>query len=103
MLDSFCSMYRSVQNLGLQSWGQYQENAVGRYNMNLISVTIKLNDLSILHPQIYCNAQSVYIVTHKESWDFNPLNATGVNMHQILMLIDNYGIERIKQLHYTWS
>ena len=30
---------------------------------------------------------------------FNPLNATGANMHQIHMLIENYGIERVKLFH----
>ena len=27
---------------------------------------------------------------------FNPLNATGANAHQVPMLSDNYGIERVK-------
>ena len=27
---------------------------------------------------------------------FNPLNATGANMHQVAMLTDNSGIERVK-------
>ena len=28
----------------------------------------------------------------------NPLNATGANMHQVLMLTENYGIERVNEV-----
>ena len=31
----------------------------------------------------------------------NPPNATGANMHQLLMLTENCGIERVKVASYT--
>ena len=39
--------------------------------------------------------QTLTITRHVMLHLINPLNATGANMHQVLMFIENYGIERV--------
>ena len=34
---------------------------------------------------------------------FNPLNATGANMHQVPMLTDNYGSERVNNVFIPYK
>ena len=38
------------------------------------------------------------LVTLLSKCAVNPLNATGANMHQVPMLTDNYGTERVKYM-----
>ena len=47
------------------------------------------------YPNAFCYIIAWYTYMVKHTIALNPLNATGANMHQILMLTENYGIERV--------
>ena len=47
--------------------------------------------------QAHIELTTVHLVTsHSFNKGINPLHATGANIHQVLMLTENYGIERVK-------